>query len=182
MSENVAARRHTMAAVPGFLLSLVLAAACAHAQDLAWTEAQREAGFIVLTRPAISPFPYDPRIIDRCDADGPVSVSPAKDEYEAVQIGVYALSESKDPLKNVTIDVRIDLAFTVCELRHVKTWNDLQDDPVPHTLWPTHRLSDISTGRLGVLWVTFQADANRKVGLHKGTIFVRVGDRTVKRA
>ena len=182
MCKDMEMRRHTMAVAVGFFLSFLLTTACARAQDVAWTEVERAAGCAVVTRSATSPYPHDYRVAERSEAEGPVSVTLAQDEYEPVQIGVYALPSNKEPLKNVTIDVQIDLPFTVCELRHVKTWNDLQDDPVPHTLWPTKRLSDLSPGRLGVLWVTFHADADAKAGVHGGTIFVRVGDRTVTRA
>jgi len=167
--------------VPVVLFALAFAPRSHSAEDLAWTEAERAAGYVLLTRPAVSPYPHDHTVTDRSEIEPPFSVTLAGAEFEPLQIAVYALPDTREPLKSVTIDVHIDLPFTVYEMRHVKTWNDLRDDPVAHTLWPTSRIAEISPGRLGVFWITFHAGPEAKSGLHQGSVSVEAGGKMVKR-
>ena len=166
---------------PAALAFAIASASCA-VGDGPWTDADRAAGFVLATRSTVSPYAHDDSVTDRSSIEGPLSVTLAKNEFESLQIGVYALPDARGPLNHVALSVEIDLPFTVFRMRHVNTWNDLRDDPVGHILWPADRIAGIPPGRVGVFWLTFHAGDAATSGLHEGVVAVKVGDRTLKRA
>ena len=175
-------RTHRLTIAVMVLFGLWCVTTSSAGEEIAWTENERAAGFTVAARPAISPYPCGYQVAGRSEIEGPISVALAGNEYEAVQVAVYALPKNQTPLRDVKIDVRIDLPVSVYEVRHVGTWNDVRDEPVAHALWETGRIAEIAPGRSGVFWITLHAGADAEAGIHEGSVSIRAGGSAVRRA
>ncbi len=145
-----------------------------HNTEPRWSKAEAKNGYVVYSKTYMTPL-LTYQKPERSQVRGGYSVRLARDEYEPLQIGVYAL-EGSQVLANVKIECSLDLPVTVRTMELRDFWNEFPGYPklqVPDKGMPEgSKFEKIDPGTTRVFWLTFYAAKDAKPGVHKGKIKV----------
>ena len=168
---------------------LVWAPACAYgAEDEGapskWTPAEQQAGYVVFWPSIVERVGAD-YVPDRSAIGETISCALAKNEYESVQIGVYAIGAD---LKNVVLEVDADLPVKVYHSGNgMVNENGERIHPSRKTgvvweggdilLYEGGAVPMIKSGRTVNFWLTFHASTDTPAGDYQGKLRVSVQDK-----
>ncbi|NQU76078.1 MAG: HEAT repeat domain-containing protein [Planctomycetes bacterium] len=131
-----------------------------------------EKGYVVYSKTYLTPL-LTYQKPERSQIQSRYSIRLARDEYEPLQIGVYAL-QSSQALANVRIECTLDLPVTIRTMELRDFWKKVEGYPdlqVPDKGMPEGSGFDkIEPATTRVFWLTFYAAPDAKPGLHKGKI------------
>ena len=142
-----------------------------------WMAPERERGFVLYTDSYMRPlYPYQkPRRDQLVDI---ISTRLARNEYESVQIGVYALAGGA-PLQGVNLTVKSDMPV---EIRRVETRVNRPAAPLlkqrfegietPYVLRPDASAESVAPGTTTAFWLTFQAPPDLDTDAHNAQVTV----------
>ena len=153
-----------------------------------WTPQEKASGFVVSSDHWMRPV-FDVFVPTRDDIAGTLRCELARNEYESIQLGVHAIED----LGPVTMTVELDLP--------VKTYRFLSMDrnltvstspgegqlllekkPVkmPYYFFPQAEHKKAVAGETVGFWITVQAPADAKPGVHRGTVTILAGTRATE--
>ncbi len=138
-----------------------------------WTPEELSKGYVAYSDSYLNAF-FNCQVPRREWIKETVSCQLARDEYEPLQIGVYAM-QGKEPLEKVKIEVDIDLPVTVRVIEYTKYWHEVEGRPdlmVPEYLPLGSEIESVEPGTTRAFWLTFHAPADAAAGEHRGTIRV----------
>ena len=145
-----------------------------------WTQGDRDKGYVVFNYSTLKNLPHS-QIPSPGNVLQMVSCVLARDEYESVQIGVYAVDEN---MKDIQLKVESDLKVTVYHRIQPAIKNQLgalyeEGNGIARWMQSEVHLQrgdvfdELPAGQSVNFWLTFRADIETQAGLHRGKIRIK---------